>query len=87
MSADDIIRELMWDLDEDPAAFQPKAPTPELTPDEQRLLECFPSSDPLPLETLAQQCGMNPGELAALLIGLELSGAIRQLPGNRYMKL
>ncbi len=87
MSADDIIRELMWDLDEDPAAFQPQTPTPELTPDEQRLLECFPSSDPLPLETLAQQCGMNPGELAALLIGLELSGAIRQLPGNRYMKL
>ena len=30
---------------------------------------------------------MNPGELATLLVGLELAGAVRQLPGNRYMKL
>ena len=87
MSADDIIRELMWDLGEDPETFRPQAPTPELTPNEQRVLELFPSSDPLPLETLVEQSRMNPGELAALLIGLELSGAIRQLPGNRYMKL
>lgn len=87
MSADDIIRELMWDLGEDPETFRPQAPTPELTPNEQRVLKLFPSSDPLPLETLVEQSRMNPGELAALLIGLELSGAIRQLPGNRYMKL
>lgn len=87
MSADDIIRELMWDLGEDPATFRPQAPTPALTPDESRLLELFPTTDPLPLETLTEKSGLNPGELAALLIGLELSGAIRQLPGNRYMKL
>ena len=85
-SADDIIRELMWDLGEDPASFRPSAPTPELTGDESRLLELF-DNDPVSLETLAVRSGTNPGELAALLVGLELSGAIRQLPGNRYMKL
>ena len=84
--ADDIIRELMWDLGEDPASFRPNAPTPELTDGEARLLKLF-GNDPTDLETLASQSGLNPGELAALLMGLELSGAVRQLPGNRYMKL
>lgn len=87
MDADDVIRELMWDFGEDPAHFRPRVPTPSLTPDEERLLGLFPASDPLSLETLAEKSGLNPGELAVLLIGLELSGAIRQLPGNCYMKL
>ena len=87
MSADDIIRELMWDLDINPESLHAKVPTPELTPAETRLLACFQNDDPLPFETLAEKSGTDPGELTALLIGLELSGAIRQLPGNRYMKL
>ena len=87
MSADDVIRELMWDLGENPAMFRPQAPTPALTSDEERLLSFFTTSDPQPFETLAEQSGLNPGELTVLLVGLELSGAIRQLPGNRYMKL
>ena len=86
LSADDVIRELMWDLGEDPATFRPSAPTPELTAGETQLLGHF-TDDPVDLETLAARSGLDPGELAALLIGLELSGAIRQLPGNRYMKL
>lgn len=86
LSADDVIRELMWDLGEDPATFRPSAPTPELTAGETQLLAHF-TDDPVDLETLAVRSGLDPGELAALLVGLELSGAIRQLPGNRYMKL
>ena len=86
LSADDVIRELMWDLGEDPATFRPSAPTPELTAGETQLLGHF-TDDPVDLETLAALSGLDPGELAALLVGLELSGAIRQLPGNRYMKL
>lgn len=86
LSADDVIRELMWDLGEDPATFRPSAPTPELTAGETQLLGHF-TDNPVDLETLAARSGLDPGELAALLVGLELSGAIRQLPGNRYMKL
>lgn len=86
MSGDDVIRELMWDLGENPATFRPSAPTPELTTDESRLLALF-ADDAVDLETLSARSGLNPGELAALLVGLELSGAVRQLPGNRYMKL
>ena len=64
----------------------PKSPTPELTKDEAGLLACFRTSDPLSVEELAALTGLGAGELATLLIGLELSGAVRQLPGNRYMK-
>lgn len=56
------------------------------TPDEAGLLGCFRTDDLLAVETLAELSGLEPGELAALLVGLELAGAVRQLPGNRYMK-
>lgn len=87
LTADDVIRELMWDLGENPARLRPKPATPELTPDEAGLLGCFRTDDPLPVDTLGELSGLNPGELATLLVGLELAGAVRQLPGNRYMKL
>lgn len=79
----------------------PEAPAPEGTPfaatdsaaqyagltaDEARLLDSFESGDPVEIETLAALSGFGPGELAALLLGLELSGKVRQLPGNRYMR-
>lgn len=86
-SAEDVIRELMWDFGEDPASFRAKPATPELTHDEEGLLGCFRTSDPLTVEQLRELTGLDTGELTALLIGLELSGAVRQLPGNRYMKL
>lgn len=87
ISAGDIVEALMWDLGENPALLRPKAATPDLTPDETGLLGCFRTDDPLSAETLGELSGLNPGELATLLLGLELAGAVRQLPGNRYMKL
>ena len=87
LTADDVIRELMWDPGENPAMLRAKPPTPELTPDEAGLLGCFRTDDPLSVETLGELSSLNPGELATLLVGLELAGAVRQLPGNRYMKL
>lgn len=87
LTAEDVVRELMWDLGDNPATLRTKPPTPELTPDEAGLLGCFRTDDPLSVETLGELSGLNPGELATLLVGLELAGAVRQLPGNRYMKL
>lgn len=86
-SAEDVVRELAWDLGADPATLRPKAPTPELTADESGLLACFRTDDPLSVETLGELTGLDPGALATLLVGLELAGSVRQLPGNRYMKL
>ena len=88
MTADDIVDALMWDLGEDPATLQPRREEfPPMTPEERQLLACFDTADPLPVECLAAKSGLDPGELSVRLVELELAGAIRQLPGNRYMKL
>lgn len=84
LSAEDIIRELMWDQTKQLRAER-SAPIP-LTEDEQGLLGCFRSGDPLSVAELMELCGLDSGALSALLTGLELSGAVRQLPGNRYEK-
>lgn len=88
MTADDIIDTLMWDLGEDPATLRPaKQEHPPMSPEETRLLACFPASEPLSVDELGTLSGLDPGELSMRLVELELAGTIRQLPGNRYMKL
>ncbi|MCM1301671.1 MAG: DNA-processing protein DprA [Alistipes senegalensis] len=86
LSAEDIIVETGWDLEPEPATLRPATDTPTLTRDEEGLLGCFRTSDPLSVETLRELTGLDPGELAALLLGLELTGLLKQLPGNRYIK-
>ncbi len=91
LSSEDIVREMMWPAGTSPSVAPEEAPEEHvpagLTPDERGLLGCFRTSDPLTVEDLSGVTGLNPGELATLLVGLELAGAVRQLPGNRYMKL
>lgn len=87
LTASDIVEEMRWELNLHDGEVRPAPATPNLTPDEEGLLRCFRTDDPLPLGTLGELTGLNPGELATLLVGLELAGAVRQLPGNRYMKL
>lgn len=88
LSAEDIVRELMWDLNLEQEYIPPKrAEVEPLTPDEEGLLGCFRSDDPLTFAELVELSSLEPASLNALLVGLELSGAIRQLPGNRYEKL
>lgn len=84
LSARDILEELMWEAH--PAAQAAAGEAVSFTIEERGLLGCFRTDDPLPVEELAERTGLNPGELATLLVGLELAGAVRQLPGNRYMK-
>lgn len=85
-SAADVIEELQWDLGSDPALFEEKPATEQLTRDEAGLLCCFRTSDPLSLEELRDLTGLDMGNLTALLVGLELAGKLKLLPGNRYMK-
>ncbi len=87
LSADDIVREMMWDLEPAPTKPAALSATAQLTADEAKLLGCFTHNDPFTVEELSASSGLHVGELAALLIGLELAGTIRQLPGNRYMRI
>lgn len=83
LTAQDILDELGW---EGRAEAAPADAQPRLTHDERRLLDCFRHGDPLSEEALQRLAGFDPGTLATLLVGLELAGCVRQLPGNRYIK-
>lgn len=87
LTAADVIREMGWDLDPQVAAAPATRPPLELTRDERGLLGCFRDDDPQSAEELAALCGLGTGETVALLVGLELAGAVRQLPGNRFERL
>ncbi len=86
LSGADIIRELMWDLDTD---VRPRAKemTLQFTPDEVGLLKCFRGDEPLHIDKIMELSGLNIGELSAMMMGLELSEAVRLLPGGKYERL
>ena len=86
-SAEDIINELMWELNLPEKPSAKIDPTLDLTPDERGLLGCFRTPDPLSVGELMELSGMQSGELSALLMSLELAGAVRLLPGSMYEKL
>ncbi|MEG1623200.1 MAG: DNA-processing protein DprA [Alistipes sp.] len=86
LSAEDVIRELMWDLDLQDVGPRPQASSAELIPAEAALLAHFKTEEPLTMNELANLSGLDVGALSALLVGLELAGVIRQMPGNTYRK-
>jgi DNA processing protein len=85
MSGQDIASELMWELGlpSEPAREREKLP---LTDQEQSLMEHF-GQEPITIDALQVASGLSLGELSLLLMNLELSGAVRQLPGKQYEKL
>jgi len=85
-SAEDIAEELRWELELAPDERTDRIPTPRLTADEERVLALL-GDEPRTLGELLTVSGCDPTSLHVLLTGLELSGALRQLPGNRYEKL
>lgn len=88
LTGEDIVREMMWDvtLADQIVARPAKAPV-ALTRDEAGLLGCFRTSDPVSVDQLCEVSGMGVAELSVILFGLEMADAVRQLPGNRYVKL
>lgn len=84
LSGRDVAEELMWELGLEPQ--EPKRERQPLTEDEERLMSFF-DADPLTIDQLQERSGVSLGELSLTLMTLELSGAIRQLPGKRYEKL
>lgn len=80
----DIARELGWDITTPGVIPSAAAPQPQLTPDEQALLDCFGNGETLDMDQLTERSGIAAGQMTALLLGLELAGAVRLLPGRRY---
>lgn len=90
LSAEDIVSELMWDLSLPPRASSQQNDAEildSLLPVERQLLDCFGNADEASVAELAERSGLATGELAAHLMSMEISGAVRQLPGNIFQKL
>lgn len=55
-----------------------------LTPEERRVLDRIPRTRGIGIEALGEATGIAPGPLLAVLLQLELTGLVRQLPGRRF---
>lgn len=58
---------------------------PELSPDEQRVMQELPA-EPTLLDSIAQRACMPPATVAAILVGLEMKGQASRLPGARFAR-
>jgi DNA processing protein len=79
-SAADIMHALDWPLLEDAVP-----PAVALSPEQSRVCE-FLGDVPVPFDVLAGQTGFPPARLGAVLMTLEMNGAVRALPGGRYAR-
>lgn len=85
-SGEDIVREMYWDAsDAQIGVLDFDKPAPSSVG--QRVLDKMPTSDPVSIDTLCEKCGMSKGELATILIDMELDGIVRRHPGDCYVKV
>ena len=57
---------------------------PELSPDEQRIVDVLQKNNDLQINMLAVQTNIAIGPLSALLFTLEMKGVVRPLSGGAY---
>src|SRR6267142_4344925 len=55
-----------------------------LTPEQREVLSRIPKTRGIGIEKLGEACHLEPGPLLAVLLELEPSGLVRQLPGRRF---
>jgi len=83
-SADDIGYIMRWD-EFDKAKVVQKALFIDYTPDEQKVIDVLKKNTQITVDDLNYQLKMTPSELASMLLNLEFKGAIRSLPGKKYI--
>ena len=54
---------------------------------EERLVFDLMGREPLHLDDLTERSHLTAAAIAGILLGLELKGAVRQVPGQRYYRL
>jgi DNA processing protein len=80
-SVDDILEELPGARNANPAGSP--AAVPELPPDEAGLCALL-SPEPLHIDEIIAKSALTVGEVSAMLLRLELKGAVTQLPGKYF---
>ncbi len=86
-SAEQLARELMWDIDAPSDRAVVVADEPDLSVEQRGLMECFRSEEPLSISDLATLTSLDVATLSTMLLELELMGKLRVVSGNRYLPL
>jgi DNA processing protein len=90
-NAQDILEELQWPkavqpVREDRGALSPEAPSPPpLSPGEKKIWDLL-LDEPLHVDQMARQSGLNIAPLLSTLLEMELKGLIKQLPGKCFIR-
>ncbi|WP_294964727.1 DNA-processing protein DprA [uncultured Flavobacterium sp.] len=82
-SAADLLYMLNWDIKEKSKSIQ-KQLFVELNPDEQKIYDFLQTNGKELLDTIAIECEIPIFKLSGVLIGMELKGVIRPLPGKLF---
>ena len=69
----------------DEGGREPEAPKIKLEPEEQKLYDII-TIEPVHVDDLAEKSGVAVSKALSLLLGLELKGIVRQVPGMRYVR-
>ncbi|WP_447986465.1 DNA-processing protein DprA [Nitrospira sp. Nam74] len=90
-SVEDILPELFPQLESSfvahlSSSMAPPAARPEPDELEHRVYRCL-TWEGIHIDDLIEQCGLPAAEVSSLLLGLELKGLLRQLPGHSYVRL
>lgn len=86
-SATDVVREVGWNVEERAVVVAASEDSLGLSEGEMHLLGCFGEGETLAVDTLVERSGMAVASINALLVGLDIAGVVRQLPGGRYEKV
>lgn len=85
-SAEDIAEALGWQCEEQLSQhlyYQPR----DISPRDAAILSCFADENTtISLDDIAEKVGISTAEASAILLDMELSGLVRQLPGKFYQK-
>ena len=85
-NADELIEELGWDSKPQPVQTSLEAALfADLTPEEQRLMDCLRQNDDgIHVNSLCENLQSPYSDVSAMLFSLEMKGLVRPLPGGRY---
>ena len=82
--AQDIIEALNWDQDAQKRKVRQPTLFPDPDPQEKEIIERLQERDMLSLDELLQMIALQPSEIAAALLRLEMCGRLEAMPGKRY---
>lgn len=84
-TADDVLEQLVGQLGDAARRVATVDATVDLTADERRVFDLL-SWDPAHVDDLTVRSSVGPDRLAQLLLGLELKGVAKRVPGHRYVR-